>query len=395
MEISWINVLVMAGLSVGNAALIIAVLNRIHSRPWPHALLHRLRQVHDLLILAFPLALIGFAGINGPRLLYGGEWRQLPVPVLAYLMVCGAVACAVPFIAVMRLLAVPAVVQLSNHSETIDIAKRLGYRPVGRGPYRFMANLPGNEFLKLQVSDKEFRLARLPAEWDGLSILHLSDLHFIGTVDRPYFEQVIKRGQEMKPDLVVFTGDLLDREELIDWLPATLGRLSAPLGCWFILGNHDWYLGDTEPTRRRLEGLGWQDIAGRCVVIPHREKSLAIGGTEVPWMGRHPDFSSAPADAFRLLLSHTPDNTPWARRQQVDLVLAGHNHGGQVRLPLFGPVYSPSAFGCHYASGVFWEPPTLLHVSRGISGRHPLRLNCPPELVKVVLRTAHTAVSLP
>jgi predicted MPP superfamily phosphohydrolase len=67
-------------------------------------------------------------------------------------------------------------------------------------------------------------------------------------------------------------------------------------------------------------------------------------------------------------------------------MLAGHNHGGQVRLPLVGPVFSPSLFGCRYASGVFWEPPTLLYVSRGISGQHPWRWRCPPELTKLILR---------
>ena len=103
-------------------------------------------------------------------------------------------------------------------------------------------------------------------------------------------------------------------------------------------------------------------------------------------MGSQPDLCGAPDNAFRIFLSHTPDNLPWARRHSINLMLAGHNHGGQIRLPLFGPVYSPSAYGAHYASGVFWEKPTLLYVSRGISGRHPLRLNCPPELTRLTLR---------
>jgi predicted MPP superfamily phosphohydrolase len=70
----------------------------------------------------------------------------------------------------------------------------------------------------------------------------------------------------------------------------------------------------------------------------------------------------------------------------VDLMLSGHNHGGQVVLPIIGPVYAPSRFGVQYAGGVFWKDPTLLYVSRGISGQHPLRLNCPPELTKLILR---------
>ena len=104
-------------------------------------------------------------------------------------------------------------------------------------------------------------------------------------------------------------------------------------------------------------------------------------------MGQHPDFGQTPAGAFRLLLSHTPDNVSWARHAQVDLMLSGHNHGGQVVLPLFGPVYSPSVYGCKYAAGTYWQPPTLLHVSRGISGRHPLRWRCRPELTRLTLRT--------
>jgi hypothetical protein len=102
-------------------------------------------------------------------------------------------------------------------------------------------------------------------------------------------------------------------------------------------------------------------------------------------MGRHPDFSEVSDDAFRLLLSHTPDNLPWAKRNNVDLMLSGHNHGGQVVIPILGPVYAPSVNGVRHASGAFWEPPTQLIVSRGISGKHPLRLNCKPELTRLTL----------
>ena len=68
-------------------------------------------------------------------------------------------------------------------------------------------------------------------------------------------------------------------------------------------------------------------------------------------------------------------------------MLAGHTHGGQIRLPLLGPVYSPSRFGCRFASGAFWLEPTLMYVSRGLSGREPIRYLCVPELTKLVLRS--------
>lgn len=386
MVLDWANLLLFCGLALGHAAFIVALLNRIHGWPLPLAVLHRVRQLHDLVIVVLPVLFAWFAGIHGPRVFAShANWNLLPLPVLAYLAVCGAIALTLPFIAIWRWRNHPAQ-RISKNSRTYDIAGILGFRPVGRGPYRFLTHVPGNEILKLEVSEQEYRVRRLPPEWDGLSILHLSDLHFIGTVDRPYFEKVVQIAAELPADLVVFTGDLLDREDLIDWLPSTLGRFKAPLGCHFVLGNHDSYLKNTVQIRSRLESLGWRDAAGRSTVIEHRGRQLLVCGSERPWMGQQPDLRAAPSDAFKLCLSHTPDNIGWARRQGIDLMLAGHNHGGQVRLPVFGAVYSPSIYGAHFAAGAFWQKPTLLYVSRGISGKHPLRWNCLPELTRLVLR---------
>ena len=388
MEINWINILLFGGLTLGHAALVVALVNRIHGRPWPLPLLHCLRQLHDLVIVILPALFAWFFGVNGPELFFSSPgWHRLPVVLLAYLAVCGVVALSLPLITLYRVSRRPPN-QISKQSQTIDVARALGFRPLGRGPYQVFTHFPGNQFLKLEVSDQEYWLPRLPQEWDGLSILHLTDLHFTGAIDRPFFERVIRIAGGLPADLIVFTGDLLDREDLIEWLPSTLGKLNAPLGCYFVLGNHDSYMKNLDDIRTRLESLGWHDVAGRSQVIEHRGRQLAICGSELPWMGRQPDLASAPTDAFRLFLSHTPDNIQWARRHKIDLMLAGHNHGGQVRLPLFGPVYSPSAYGAHFASGVFWEDPTLMYVSRGISGRHPLRWNCLPELTRLTLRCA-------
>jgi predicted MPP superfamily phosphohydrolase len=70
-------------------------------------------------------------------------------------------------------------------------------------------------------------------------------------------------------------------------------------------------------------------------------------------------------------------------------MLAGHNHGGQVRLPVIGPVFMPSRYGRHFDMGAFQVGPTLVHVSRGVSGKHPFRFGCRPELTKIVLRSAN------
>ena len=67
-------------------------------------------------------------------------------------------------------------------------------------------------------------------------------------------------------------------------------------------------------------------------------------------------------------------------------MLSGHNHGGQIRLPLLGSIFVPSRYGRRFDAGTFEEPPTVLHVSRGLAGQHPLRINCRPEVTRLVLR---------
>ena len=383
----WLNLLLMLVLVAGHTELLVALVNRAHARPIGCGVLRQLRHFHDVLVPVFPIVLVLFVGVWGPGVLRGGRWSDLSLVWQIYLGLCLAGAAGLLVSAGRWLFRRLPAMQLSNHTQVVDVARELGFRPLGSGPFRFLTRVPGNEVFQLEVSEKVYRLPNLPVDCDGLSILHLSDLHFIGTLDRPYFEYVMRRARQQQADLIVFTGDLLDDPRLIDWLPSTLGTLTAPLGCYFILGNHDWYL-DPDEIRERMMQLGWQEVAGKSMAVEHQGRPIIIGGTEVPWMGRHPDFSTSPPEAFRILLSHTPDHLEWAAEQRVDLMLSGHNHGGQVVLPVIGPVYAPSRYGVRYVSGAYHRDETLLYVSRGISGRHPLRLNCRPELTKLVLRCA-------
>jgi predicted MPP superfamily phosphohydrolase len=94
-----------------------------------------------------------------------------------------------------------------------------------------------------------------------------------------------------------------------------------------------------------------------------------------------------PAD-FRLLLSHSPDRFYRAVRWGIDLMLSGHNHGGQIRLPLVGAVFMPSVYSRRFDRGFFRRGRTLMYASDGIAGMHPVRYGCPPEITRFVLRTA-------
>jgi predicted MPP superfamily phosphohydrolase len=380
------NALLLLLLAAGQIELMVTLVNRLHAYRIRGPALRIVRDIHELLIVLLPVALAWLVGWHGARLLAGGNWSQLPLGWQIYLAICGLGTLGMVYSAVRFALRRLPAAQLSNHTQVVYVAGQLGFRPLDRGPYRLLARLPLNQIFEVEVSEKTYRLPRLPAEWDGLSILHLTDCHFIGTIGLPFFERLTDLAEQTRPDLIVFTGDLLDDMRLVDWLRPTFGRLAAPLGRYFILGNHDWYL-EPETIRRRMTDLGWQDVAGRTIRLDDGKPPIVLGGSELPWMGRHPDFSNEPEAAFRILLSHTPDNLAWARRHAVDLMLSGHNHGGQVVLPVVGPIYSPSIYGCRYASGVFDTPPTLLYVSRGISGRHPVRWRCRPELTKLVLRT--------
>jgi predicted MPP superfamily phosphohydrolase len=122
---------------------------------------------------------------------------------------------------------------------------------------------------------------------------------------------------------------------------------------------------------------------------------IELTGNEQPWFERHSprrttfevvDQSRA-ANVLRIGVSHSPDQLAWARRRKADLLLAGHTHGGQIRFPGIGPIVAPSWHGTRYASGVFFQAPTLMHVSRGVAGTHPLRWWCPPEISLLTLRT--------
>ena len=369
----------------GSGAASVAVINHLHGYRLPEWVIHLSHKVHYLSLVVVPGATLLTPGWFSPGLLRGGHWSALHPNWTAAFALC-AVSALIFWGRVIRyhFRRTPGQ-QLKVQTQQRDLAAELGVAPVGDGPYRWMTRLPGNEVFRLQITQREVVIPRLPVAWDGLSILHFSDAHFIGTVGQAYFEKVIEHAQGLSADLICFTGDLLDDMELTSWLPETLGRLHAPLGRYFILGNHDWQL-DLDAIRQALNQLGWCDVSIAGHQLERDGQILHLAGSEYPWIERQPTFQNVPETSVRILLSHTPDNLARARRDRVDLMLSGHNHGGQIRLPVIGPVYCPSRFGCYYSEGLFFESPTLLHVSRGLAGRHPLRYGCLPEITKLILQ---------
>src|SRR5262249_49105152 len=180
-------------------------------------------------------------------------------------------------------------------------------------------------------------LPRVPAAWDGLTILHLTDLHFTGTPDRAFYRLVLDRCRAWEPDILALTGDIVDSDWHHRWVIPLLGRLRWKTAAFAILGNHDsWY--DTARTRKRLARVGMDNLGNGWRSLEVRGERLVVVGHEGPWIGPPPDLSGCPEGTFRLCLSHTPDNIRWARKHKMDQMLAGDRHGGQIRVPGGGPI---------------------------------------------------------
>ena len=390
---AWLMGCLLFLLTAGFAKLSTIVLNRVQAIPQPKKMIVVTELIHLATLPIYAYLLFDVICRNSAQRIFDMQTVDLYSQFSRCLIVIGVVGCielARSAIAFQRYR--PPECQIAADSPVIDFRDADSNESwketlVGARPSRLIALLPGNEQFTLEVNTKTFLLPRVPEEWDGLSIVHLTDVHFFGAVTRKYFELVCDEAVALKPDLFVFTGDLLDDPSLLDWLSSTFGRLKAPLGQYFITGNHDWYQ-DTNSIRREFKSHGWIDLSSRSLELESLTAGPAIllRGDETPWMGESPDAAFAIDSPVSNLTQPYAGQYQLGARWGFDIVLAGHTHGGQIRLPVLGPIYSPSRFGCRYASGVFWLDPTLLYVSRGLSGRKQIRYLCIPELTKIVLK---------
>ncbi|HEX3997902.1 MAG TPA: metallophosphoesterase [Pirellulales bacterium] len=379
---------------LGHCALWVGILNRIHSVG--------IKRKKVNWVTIFGLAILPLTPIVVCVVMFVGRmnWAVSRLPAkgpwwpLVYLVPCWGVGLAVSLRWLARKLRGQRPnLLLENHSRDVDVSARLGYRPVRGFVGRSLGWIPGEQSLTLRVQEKTIELPRLPESLDGLRILHLSDFHFTGRIQPAYFEEVVRSALETPADLIALTGDFVDNTECIDWLASTVGRLQARLGVYFVLGNHDRKVVDVPRLRKTLVECGFVDLGGRWQQLEVAGQAVVLAGNELPWLGPEPDLSNCPGNAGkdwvpRILLAHTPDQWPWAVSNDFDLMLAGHTHGGQVCVPLVGPIFCPSKHGVEMASGVFYKLPTVVHVTRGVSGEFPLRWNCPPEAATLILRAS-------
>jgi predicted MPP superfamily phosphohydrolase len=229
-----------------------------------------------------------------------------------------------------------------------------------------------------------------------MKIVQLSDLH-LHRISRAY-RMAIDAIRKEHPSLVVITGDLVDRADETAECLAFLTELRAAAGAPVVVvpGNWDHRAFPTRQSiaawHERLQAeTGIRVLVNQNVVLRRGGDRIWLVGTDDPYFG-HADldasFKGVPNTAFALVLTHAPEAfEELAQRPAARLVLAGHTHGGQVRLPFIGAVRVPSRYGTRFARGLFKLGDTFFYVNAGMGMSHlPVRFLCRPELTVLTLK---------
>jgi predicted MPP superfamily phosphohydrolase len=236
------------------------------------------------------------------------------------------------------------------------------------------------------------KIPGLPRVLDGYTIAQISDLHVGLFVGERELEEGLSRLREVRADLIVATGDLVDYDpSFIPLMAATLARLRARDGVVAILGNHDYYTG-ARAVLRGLEAVGVKTLVNQTLHLrPDDGGGFALLGVDDlkgakaggPGPSLTRALAAAPPDRARILLAHQP-NFFHEAEGQVALQLSGHTHGGQVN-----PGFSPAGLLMEFVAGRFERNGSTLYVNRGfgIAGP-PTRVGAPPEVTKIVLVSA-------
>jgi predicted MPP superfamily phosphohydrolase len=362
---------------VGHACVLTALLNNAYGRPFPKSVLKPLRLGTGVLILLFPV-------LNLATQETLGAFFHAVVAYYGLCLVFGGLV--FPVITAYRQLRPRPAELLAETTHTLDVGAELGPAAVGDGKWLWVTRLPLNDVFRVEFTDWTLAVPELPPALEGLTVLLLSDLHFHGTPSRAFFERVLAevRTRWPVPDVVCLGGDYVDTDTHHAWIGPLLGPLAATEGKFAILGNHDDHH-RPDAVRAELEAAGYTVVGNHWREVTVRGVPTVLVGHEGPWFRPPPDLSTAPPGLFRWCLSHTPDNIYWGRANGVRLMLCGHVHGGQIRLPVVGSIFVPSVYGRRFDAGVFGGGGLVAVVGRGLSGKEPLRFRCRPQVVRLTL----------
>ena len=250
----------------------------------------------------------------------------------------------------------------------------------------------------LMVNEIKITNDKIPQSFEGFRIAQVSDLHNaeLGKDNNKLIEKL----NECEPDIIVLTGDLIDSNHTNLEVALSFARQAVKIApCYFVTGNHEAWVGSQyEELKTSLENAGVTVLQDEAIELNYGDECIQLIGLNDPDFSERDSFLSESiletklsqvniSDGFTILLSHRPEHFNVYQNKNIDLVLSGHAHGGQFRLPFLGGVIAPNqGLFPKYDAGIYTENGTTMIVSRGIGNSIiPVRINNRPEIIIIEL----------
>lgn len=244
------------------------------------------------------------------------------------------------------------------------------------------------------------RSEKLPAAFDGFRLVQVSDLHNASFGDGN--AELLERVEQAQPDCIALTGDLVDSRHTDVDAALSFAREAAKIApTYYVTGNHEARLEEWEKLLTGLEEVGVTILQNESILLEREGQSIAFSGVEDPSFHDDPllhdtegiwernlESLSPEEGRYTILLSHRPEYFAFYEKLGFDLVLAGHAHGGQFRLPGIGGLWAPGqGLFPEYDAGLYQQGGTAMAVSRGLGNSlFPFRVNNRPEIVAITLQ---------
>ena len=248
----------------------------------------------------------------------------------------------------------------------------------------------GLSFYCLFIEPENIKITNYTIQDDklsGLKVVFASDFHIRPNQEKQ-LEKVVNLINSQEADIVLSAGDFVNGHTKKSTMPASdiakgLRKIKSKHGFFTTLGNHDgWY--DSKVVAKELRANGIKVLENENEVVKFNGREIYIAGVEDKMTG-DPNIYLAieKAELPIILLTHTPDLFPKVP-EEINLTLAGHTHGGQIRLPLLGPIFTASEYHDKYAKGLIEDDGRKMIVTTGVgTSILPIRFNCPPEIIVI------------
>jgi len=245
-----------------------------------------------------------------------------------------------------------------------------------------------------------YEIENIGKDFKNIRIVQLSDLHGKNFGNKQ--DKLIQRVMKANPDLIIFTGDLIDSNKYNDeYALILMAQLTTIAPVYFVTGNHEWWSGQYESLEKKLLTLGVHVLRNTSEDIVINSTSIHLMGIDDPVVakGNYTDaiiaesiinkiMAESSESDLDILLSHRPELLDAYAKHNVHLVFSGHAHGGQVRLPFIDGLVAPNqGFFPQYTSGMYLKENTTMVVSRGLGNSViPIRIFNRPEIVVVIIK---------